>query len=157
MQLLLPPEIVNRMVTALAEAGSREIGGILMGEHVGPDTFRVQELTIQRTGGTFATFVRVVRNILAPLQAFFRATRHDYTRFNYLGEWHSHHSFALRPSTTDHRTMCKIIDDPQLGANFVVLLLAKLRDSAALDCAVFVYQPKAQPRSGEVMQEQTVT
>ena len=157
MQLLLPPEIVNRMVAALAEAGAREIGGILMGEHVGPDTFRVKELTIQRSGGMFATFVRIVRNILAPLQAFFRATRHDYTRFNYLGEWHSHHSFALRPSTTDHRTMCEIIDDPQLGANFVVLLLAKLRDSAALDCAVFVYQPKAQPRSGEVMQEQAVT
>ena len=157
MQLLLPPEIVDRMATALAEAGRREIGGILMGEHVGPDTFRVKELTIQRKGGTFATFVRVVRSILGPLEAFFRATRHDYTRFNYLGEWHSHHSFALNPSTRDHRSMFEIIDDPQLGANFVVLLLAKLSNQAALDCAVFVYQPKAQPRTGEVVQEQTVT
>ena len=154
MQLLLPPEIVDRIAAALAEAGRREIGGILMGEHVGPDTFRVKDLTIQRKGGTFATFVRVVRSILGPLQAFFRATQHDYTRFNYLGEWHSHHSFALSPSTTDHRSMLEIIDDPQLGANFVVLLLAKRSDHTALDCAVFVYQPKAQPRAGEVVQEQ---
>jgi [CysO sulfur-carrier protein]-S-L-cysteine hydrolase len=154
MQLLLPSELVDRMATALAEAGRREIGGILMGEHVGPDTFRVKELTIQRKGGTFGTFVRIVRNILGPLEAFFRATRRDYMRFNYLGEWHSHHSFALTPSTTDHRSMISLIDDPQLGANFVVLLLAKLSHHAALDCAVFIYQPKAQPWIGEVVQEQ---
>jgi len=157
MQLLLPREIVGRMVAALTEAGRREIGGILMGEHVGSDTFRVKDITIQRRGGTFATFVRVVRNILGPLQAFFRKTHHDYARFNYLGEWHSHHSFALSPSTTDHRSMFEIIDDPQLGANFVVLLLAKLSDHAVLDCAVFIYEPRRQPRTGEVMHEQAVT
>jgi len=157
MQLLLPREIVGRMVAALAEAGRREIGGVLMGEHVGPDRFRVKDITIQRKGGTFATFVRVVRNILGPLQAFFRKTHHDYARFNYLGEWHSHHSFALSPSTTDHRSMFQIIDDPQLGANFVVLLLAKLSDQAVLDCVVFIYEPRAQPRIGEVVHEQAVT
>ncbi len=47
-------------------------------------------------------------------------------------------------------------DDPQLGANFVVLLLAKINDHAAIDCAVFIYQPNAQPRTGEVVQEQAV-
>lgn len=154
MQLLLPPDIVSRMATALSEAGRREVGGVLMGEHVGPDIFRVKELTIQRKGGTFATFVRVVQSIVGPLQAFFRATQHDYTRFNYLGEWHSHHSFALNPSTRDHRSMLEIIDDPQLGANFVVLLLVKLNQSI-LDFAVFVYQPNGQPRTGEVVQELT--
>ena len=157
MQLLLPPEIVDRMAAALTEAGHREIGGILMGEHVGPDSFRVKDLTIQRKGGTFATFVRIVGNILGPLQAFFRSTRYDYIRFNYLGEWHSHHSFALSPSTTDHRSMISLVDDPQLGANFVVLLLAKIGDHAALDCVVFIYQPKARPRTGEVVQEHAVT
>jgi hypothetical protein len=156
MRLLLPPEVAGRMATALSEAGRREIGGILMGEHVGPDMFRVKELTIQRKGGTFATFVRVVQSIVGPLQAFFRATRHDYTRFNYLGEWHSHHSFALKPSTKDHRSMFDIIDDPQLGANFVVLLLVKLNQTA-LDCAVFIYQPNAQPHVGEVVLQQPVT
>lgn len=157
MQLLLPREIVGRIVAALGEAGSREIGGILMGEHIGLDTFCVKDLTIQRKGGTFVTFVRVVRNILGPLQAFFRKTHHDYARFNYLGEWHSHPSFALSPSTTDHRSMFEIIDDPQLGANFVVLLLVKLGEQAVLDCAVFIYEPRAQPRTGEVVYEQVVT
>ena len=111
MQLLLPPEIVAQMIAALVQAGRREIGGVLMGEHIGPDTFRVKELTIQRIGGTFASFVRLVQGVLAPLKAFFQATRHDYRRFNYLGEWHSHHSFALTPSGTDHDTMSAIIND----------------------------------------------
>jgi [CysO sulfur-carrier protein]-S-L-cysteine hydrolase len=156
MQLLLPREIASQMVAALSEAGPREIGGILMGEHVGPNTFRVKDITIQRKGGTFATFVRVVRNIIGPLQAFFRKTHHDYTRFNYIGEWHSHHSFALSPSPTDHKSMIQIIDDPQFGANFVVLLLAKLSDEAVLDCAVFIYEPQGRPRTGELVHEEAL-
>src|ERR1044071_9748210 len=35
MQLLLPPEIVSRLVEVLTQVGAREIGGVLMGEHVG--------------------------------------------------------------------------------------------------------------------------
>ncbi len=84
MQLLVPPEIRTRLANALSTAGQREIGGILMGEHVGPDTFRVKELTIQRRAGTFAAFVRIVSEILAPLRAFFEATKHDYEKFSFL-------------------------------------------------------------------------
>src|SRR5438552_15517390 len=133
MQLLVPPEIASRLVNALTLAGQREIGGILMGEHVGGSTFRVKDLTIQRKKGTFAAFVRIVAEILAPLREFFDTTKHDYTRFNYLGEWHSHHSFALEPSSKDHLTMYEMVMDPQLGAHFLVLLLVKLNDRAELD------------------------
>jgi hypothetical protein len=153
MQLLLPPEIVSRLVEALTQVGAREIGGVLMGEHVGVDTFRVKELTIQRRGGTFAAFIRIVAEILAPLRAFFDSTKHDYTRFNYLGEWHSHHSFALSPSGRDHATMYDIVTDPQLGAHFVVLLLVKLRESGQIDGSVTVYLPKESPVKGTIIQE----
>jgi hypothetical protein len=153
MQLLVPPEIRTQLIDALSTAGHREIGGILMGEHVGPDTFRVKELTIQRRGGTFAAFVRIVSEILAPLRAFFEATKHDYTKFNYLGEWHSHHSFALRPSGRDHTTMYDMVMDPQLGARFVVLLLVKLNDGLQLEGSVTIYQPNQTPFVGSIIQE----
>jgi hypothetical protein len=156
MQLLLPPDIVSRLVEALAQAGAREIGGVLMGEHVGVDAFRVKELTIQRKGGTFAAFIRIVTEILAPLRAFFDSTKHDYTRFNYLGEWHSHHSFALTPSGRDHSTMNDIVTDPQLGAHFVVLLLVKLGESDQVDGIVTVYQPGKFPFTGSVIQEKLI-
>jgi hypothetical protein len=150
MHLLLPPEVVSQLVEALAQARTREIGGILMGEHIGVDTFKVKELTIQRKGGTFAAFIRIVAEILVPLRAFFDATRHDYTKFNYLGEWHSHHSFALEPSDRDHMTMYDIVMDPQLGAHFVVLLLIKLNDKGQLDGSVTVYQPNKSPFKGNL-------
>ena len=152
MHLLLPPDLVSRLVEALVQAKTREIGGVLMGEHVGVDTFRVKEITIQRKGGTFAAFIRIVAEILAPLRAFFDATQHDYSKFNYLGEWHSHHSFVLVPSGRDHMTMCDIVMDPQLGAHFVVLLLVKLSDCNQLEASVTVYQPNKSPFTGSVIQ-----
>lgn len=153
MQLLVPPQIASQLVEGLTQAGRREIGGILMGEHVGPDTFRVTEVTIQRTGGTFAAFVRIVSEILAPLRAFFEVTKHDYTKFNYVGEWHSHHSFALEPSGRDHATMYNIVNDPDLGARFVVLLLVRLDESDQLEGSVTVYVPGKRPFVGRVVQE----
>ncbi len=156
MQLMVPPEIAQQIVDALGQAGRREIGGILMGEHIGPDAFRVKELTVQRKGGSFAAFMRTVSEILGPLRAFFEKTKHEYTRFNYLGEWHSHHSFALEPSRKDHLTMYNMVMDSSLGARFVVLLLVKMGDKRQLKATVTVYQPNKNPLAGNVVQERWV-
>ena len=156
MQLLITPEISLQLVHALGQAGQREIGGILMGEHVRLNTFRVKEITIQRKGGTFAAFIRIVEEILAPLLAFFKANKHDYTRFNYLGEWHSHHSFALVPSERDQTTMYNIAMDPQLDAHFVLLLLVKPNHHGQLEGSVTVYQPNKLPFAGSIIQESSV-
>jgi [CysO sulfur-carrier protein]-S-L-cysteine hydrolase len=142
MTVLLPAGVAERMRAALAAGGQKEIGGILMGEHVNDETFRICDITVQYKGGTFARFVRLVEYIVGPLRDFFSATNHDYTRFNYMGEWHSHHSFALRPSGTDESTMMNILTDPNLGARFVILLLVKLETANDLQCAVTVYQPR---------------
>jgi len=155
MQLLLSPGIIQQLFDALQKAGKREIGGILMGEHIGPDTFRVKEITIQYKGGTFSTFIRIVEEILAPLLAFFDTNKHDYTRFNYIGEWHSHHSFALVPSRRDHATMYKIVLDPQLGAHFVLLLLVKLGPNGQLEGSITVYQPNKPPFAGRITQDKS--
>ena len=63
------------------------------------------------------------------MKKFFAHTGSDFTRFNYLGEWHSHPSFAPVPSTVDVETMQSMAADPSVGANFLVLLIAK-RDAA---------------------------
>ena len=97
-----------------------------MGECLAPSRFRVADLTIQRRGGTLASFVRRVGEALSALARFFRRTREDYTRFNYLGEWHSHPSFSTRPSAKDVRSMVEIAEDPEVGANFVALVIARL-------------------------------
>lgn len=139
MRVLLPGDVVGRLESALRGAGSREIGGVLMGEHVSDGVFRVKDLTVQRRGGTVASFVREVRAALAPLQRFFRKTGHDYARYNYLGEWHSHPSFPAEPSNKDSESMWRLVEDPAVGANFAVLLIVRLGGGGELEGSVTAY------------------
>ncbi len=141
MRVLLPGDVAEKLESVLRSAGSREIGGVLMGEHVSEGVFRIKDLTVQRRGGTFASFVREVRAVLAPLQRFFRETGHDYTQYNYLGEWHSHPSFPAEPSHRDSESMWRIVEDPAVGANFVVLLIARLGAKGNLEGSATVYLP----------------
>ena len=154
MRLLLPPDIAQKLRAALDKAAHREIGGILMGEHIADDVFRVNALTVQRRGGSFAAFLRTVQDFITPLKNFFRVTNYDYTRFNYLGEWHSHPSFIPEPSTTDHDTMRDIIEDQELGAHFVVLMVVKLGHANRLEGSVTVYRPGGLPYRGALIQEE---
>jgi proteasome lid subunit RPN8/RPN11 len=96
-----------------------------MAEHLGPNRFLVKDLTVHRRGA-FASFVRLVEEAVGRLKTFFEDSRHEYTRYNYVGEWHSHPSFEPIPSTKDDASMTEIVQDPAVGANFAVLLVVKL-------------------------------
>lgn len=136
--LHLPSKITSQIEQALTQAGKREIGGILMAEHVGTNEFTVRDLTICG-GGKFASFVRRIQGVWTKLHQFYDSTDHDYTRFNYIGEWHSHPSFEPVPSIVDHKTMNAIIMDKQVGCNFVVLLVVKLSSEQTLIGSVHTY------------------
>jgi hypothetical protein len=60
-KLPLPDTVENQLKRELRAAGRREIGGVLLGELVGPGVFRVAEITVQRTG-----YVLDVRSDPAP-------------------------------------------------------------------------------------------
>lgn len=140
LKLVLPSNITIQIERALLKAGRREVGGLLMAEHVGTNEFVVKEVTIHRQG-TFASFVRNIHEAWSKLSRFFSQTQHDYARFNYIGEWHSHPSFDPFPSSQDHRAMGEIIADRSVGANFVVLLVVKLGTQQALEGSVHTYFP----------------
>lgn len=147
--LLLPPEIQAQIIVALQAAGRREVGGILMAEHVASDTFAVRSITVHKRGN-FASFVRRVEEAMAPLRAFFRGASLEYTRFNYLGEWHSHPSFAPVPSHKDDSSMREIVQDIRVGANFVVLLIVKLAGEGQLEASVHTYLPDGSKHSSQL-------
>jgi proteasome lid subunit RPN8/RPN11 len=127
------------LLRQLAKAGSRECGGILLGEHVGVNHFRVLELTAQRPG-SFGHFVRRLSGVANAIRAFSASRGSDFTRFNYLGEWHSHPLFTVNPSSTDHASMREIALDPRVGANFVVLLIFRLKGKS-LEGSAHTYLP----------------
>jgi integrative and conjugative element protein (TIGR02256 family) len=60
------------------------------------------------------------------LDKFFQQTGRDFQRFNYLGEWHSHPSFSVRPSPQDIQTMTDIVQDRNSLISFAVLLIVRL-------------------------------
>ena len=140
LKLVLPSSVSHQIEQALIKAGRREIGGLLMAEHLGTNEFAVREVTIHRQG-TFASFVRHIHEVWFKLSRFFDQTHHDYARFNYIGEWHSHPSFDPFPSRQDHRTMEEIVTDRTVGANFVVLLVVKLGAEQELVGSVHTYFP----------------
>ncbi|HCF3084909.1 TPA: Mov34/MPN/PAD-1 family protein [Pseudomonas aeruginosa] len=138
--LILLPEQHELLLAALRKAGRREVGGILMGEHAGPNLFIVREMTVHRRG-TFASFVRRIEDAIGSLRTFFRERGHDYARFNYIGEWHSHPSFEPYPSRTDDLSMLQIVQDRTVGANFAVLLITKLGAEGELVSTAHTYLP----------------
>lgn len=141
MRLIIPTEVQRRLTDDLRTAGTREIGGILMGEHVGQDAFSVLEVTVDHGRGSFARFVRAFHHHTRGLLSFFQRTGGQYQRFNYIGEWHSHPSFSLAPSQTDLDSMRKIVDDPKVGANFAVLLITRLSAEGTLEARALYFEP----------------
>ncbi len=140
MVLALPGHLRKTIIQALRKADKREIGGILMAEHIGHNHFEVKELTVHKCGA-FASFIRRIEDAIRRISSFFERTNHNYALFNYIGEWHSHPSFEPEPSSRDDASMRQIIQDPKIGANFVVLLIVKLDTAGQLISTLHTYLP----------------
>jgi integrative and conjugative element protein (TIGR02256 family) len=149
MKLLLPQKIIKRIKREL-RGRTREIGGILVGEHVAADVFRIVDISVQRRGGTAAHFVRDPEHHKAFLADFFARTGNAYQKFNYIGEWHSHPRFEPLPSGPDFVTMFDLIEDPDVGVNFAVLIIARLHRWSVLELSATLFRPGIMPESANV-------
>jgi [CysO sulfur-carrier protein]-S-L-cysteine hydrolase len=77
------------------------------------------------------------------LADFFARTGHDYLRYNYLGEWHSHPRFQPIPSPEDRATMLELVKNPLVGANFAVLIIVRLRRWSRLELSATLFRTNA--------------
>jgi integrative and conjugative element protein (TIGR02256 family) len=150
MHLLLTQAILKRLEYELWRARRREIGGLLLGEHLQDEVFRVVEITIQRSGGSEVHFVRDPARHKDQLEEFFRRTGGEYAKFNYLGEWHSHPSFEPHPSVTDIRTMQSIVEDRAVGVNFLVMVIVTLQRRKQIKLSALLFRPRLAPGPVEV-------
>lgn len=156
MKIYLPNEIEKRLSLALEKAGLKEIGGVLMGEHIGEAEFRIVDLTIQKQRGTFAFFVRLVADAVISLQRFFKQTEYNYRKFNYLGEWHSHPSFSPTPSPKDIQSMLEIAIDANIGANFVILLIVRCKDAPEIEATATAFLPDSRYFKCKLIKESSI-
>jgi integrative and conjugative element protein (TIGR02256 family) len=152
MKLLLPQQTIKRLRRKL-RGRLREMGGIMVGEHTGPDEFRVVDISYQKRGGTIAHFIRDPAHHKAFLAEFYKHTGNAYERFNYIGEWHSHPAFEPLPSGEDFRTMYDLVEDPEVGVNFAVLIIARLRGWSTIELSATLFRPGYLPDAVDVMVE----
>ncbi|MFZ0496124.1 MAG: Mov34/MPN/PAD-1 family protein [Methylocella sp.] len=154
MKLLLPLPVIKRLNREL-RGRSREIGGVLVGEHIAHETFRIADISFQRKGGTIAHFVRDPEHHRDFLAEFFARTGNDYQRFNYIGEWHSHPAVEALPSGPDFMTMFDLVEDTDVGVNFAVLIIARLHRWGRLELSATLFRPGVIPESISVEVEGT--
>src|SRR5690349_16307226 len=147
MQTGLAAEIETKLRRALRSAGRSEIGGMLFAEQLEPGKFRVVDLSVDLHSGSQASFRRDPTAHEQALNAFFDRTNRDFSRFNYLGEWHSHPSFSTRPSAEDVATMTELVTNERSVIAFAVLLIVRLRFRFWLDQSWTVFERGHPPRT----------
>jgi integrative and conjugative element protein (TIGR02256 family) len=156
MQLLIPIDVVRRMRRHMFRASSREIGGMLMGEELGEQRFRIVDFSIDAESGTSAHFVRDADQHDQALAAFFRKTGAEYGRFNYLGEWHTHPNFDVQPSVQDVHAMRDLVDGSG-GVEFAALLIARLGWFWRYECSAHLFMRNYPPTEVEIIRESAAT
>lgn len=143
MRLHIRKELTTMLRERLIQAGHREIGGQIFGEQLSPSVFQVSEITFQKQQGTIVRFVVDLVQAARDAMRFFERTEHQYSRFNYLGEWHSHPSYEVHPSNTDISAMEDLVSDPDFAGNFAILLIAK-NTNAGLYIGAWLFDPSGE-------------
>jgi hypothetical protein len=118
----------------------------MFGEQLAPSDFLVTELTVQARPGTLVRFIVDLIQAARDAVRFFDRTHHHYTRYNYIGEWHSHPSFAIEPSATDVKTMQTLVSDPEFVGTFAVLMIVRL-DTTNLIAEARLFDPNGTERN----------
>ncbi|NGO54302.1 Mov34/MPN/PAD-1 family protein [Allomesorhizobium camelthorni] len=78
------------------------------------------------------------------LESFFQRTGSDFRGFNYLGEWHSHPSFPVRPSREDMMSMQSLVNGER-DIDFSALVIVRLRCFLLLDTAAYMFVRHSTP------------
>lgn len=152
MRVEITDHVKNKLRKALRAAGSREIGGVLMGEQIAPGLFWVVDLSIDSQAGGRAHFVRSSEAHTEALSAFFLETDHQYDRFNYLGEWHSHPRFTVIPSTQDVASMIDLVEGER-GIDFAVLLIVRLHWWRRISSSCTLFCRSADPSPVDILEK----
>jgi len=140
MKLLVTESFTDLLERELTQAGRREIGGVLLGERVSAGVFRITDASVQRSGGSATHFVRELEPHRTFVEAFLDRTGRDYSRFNYIGEWHSHPTVAPLPSFADIVSMQSIVEDEAVNAGFALLVIARRHFLGRLELSASVFR-----------------
>lgn len=150
MRVEFPKAVRARMRKALSRAGRREIGGVLMAEQIEAGRFRIVDFSVDAEVGGAAHFVRSVEHHHLALREFYESTGSDFSRFNYLGEWHSHPNHPPFPSAKDVMSMGSLVDGER-DIPFALLLIVRATWWRQMVMSATLFQQGRSPERAEIV------
>ncbi|MEW8288094.1 MAG: Mov34/MPN/PAD-1 family protein [Candidatus Thiodiazotropha endolucinida] len=151
MKLRIGKSLIKRWKVDLVEAGNYEIGGILFGEQVDDSEFILLDITTQKNSRFCDSFVRDADEARRSICKFNEKYNHSYSKYNYLGEWHSHPNFTVLPSTKDKATMRMLLQHPDNKANFLLLIIIRINKLHSLEIGAKAYLSSGHVRDCSVL------
>ena len=149
MEVELTKNVRSRMLSSLKKARRREVGGMLMAKQIEPGMFSIVDFTIDEFTGSANQFLRSPDRHRAALDDFFSRTGNDYSRYNYLGDWHSHPNHSHLPSSIDILSMQDLLEEER-GINFAILLIVKRGWLRRFFCSAMLFRQNEEPFNIEV-------
>lgn len=153
MRVILSSESKGIITSALKNSNSMETGGILVGRIINSETLEIIDSSKQRKGSSSFFFRNWRWKEKRELTAMLKQHEFKYEIVNYCGEWHSHPSFPLYPSQKDLDSMWDLCLDNDVGAHFLVLIIAKLDKLRNIQCACYYFNEDNYPIFKQVIIE----
>lgn len=126
MKIIVKNEVANKIKKVVKKAGKNEIKGACFAAKIDDNVFEIEDVYISKIGSfSFSNLVisfkyRMFEN------KYFKKHNYDYERHNYIGDWHSHPSFELVPSSYDKE---EVIDElSKSNAHFLIQIIVKVSD-----------------------------
>jgi len=125
LEIIIPKEITLRLIKQISKYSPLETKGALFAEDLGNDTFKIDEVYLEPKPGT-TTFVKLYINheYVTFQKNYHKLRKNNFSKYNYIGDWHSHPLFECFPSSYDVSEVEK--DMKQSNAIFLVQLILKV-------------------------------
>lgn len=125
MKIIIPKKLTKKIFIQVKKCRLNETKGALFARKISDEMFEVDDVYIEKKVGSFA-FVELVNNEKYQVyqNCYHEKSGHDYIHHNYIGDWHSHPSFVLYPSSYDIEEVKK--DLKKSNARFLVQVIVKI-------------------------------
>ncbi len=145
MEIIIPKEITLRLIKQISKYSPLETKGALFAEDLGNDTFKIDEVYLEPKPGT-TTFVKLYINheYVTFQKNYHKLRNNNFSKYNYIGDWHSHPLFECYPSSYDVSEVEK--DMKQSNAIFLVQLILKVFNGKLVGNAFYYSHEKSAKR-----------
>jgi proteasome lid subunit RPN8/RPN11 len=125
LEIIIPKKISLILIKQISKHSPLETKGALFAEDLGNDTFKIDGVYLEPKPGT-TTFVKLYINqeYVSFQKNYHKFRKNNFSKYNYIGDWHSHPLFECLPSSYD---VSEVEEDiKKSNAIFLVQLILKV-------------------------------